>query len=57
MEADSLVNSLKPECNHGKQPVYTQRRFDILNGFEYNLTRCLNCHQIVEFKAKKFCEQ
>lgn len=57
MEADSLVNNLKPDCNHGKQPVYTQRRFDILNGFEYNLTRCLNCHQIVEFKAKKFCEQ
>jgi hypothetical protein len=48
MEEVSLFNTRQLNCNYQKQELYTQRRFDILNGFEYNLTRCLNCHKIVE---------
>ncbi len=54
MEEDTLFTMRQLNCNHQKEELYTQRRFDILNGFEYNLTRCLNCHKIVELEAKKF---
>jgi hypothetical protein len=54
MEEDILFNTRQLNCNHEKQEVYTQRHFDILNGFELNLTRCLNCHKIVEIETKKF---
>ena len=43
----------EPNCNHQKHQAYTQRRFDILNGFEFTLTRCLNCHKIIGMDAKK----
>jgi hypothetical protein len=54
MEEDILFSTRQLNCNHRKQESYTQRRFDILNGFELNLTRCLNCHKIVELETKKF---
>jgi hypothetical protein len=54
MEVDILFSARQLNCNHQKQELYTQRRFDILNGFEFNLTRCLNCHKIVELESKKF---
>jgi hypothetical protein len=41
-------------CNHKKQQLYTQKRFDVLNGFELTFTRCLNCHKIVGLEARKF---
>jgi hypothetical protein len=56
MEEDTMFNTRQLNCAHQKQELYTQRRFDILNGFEYNLTRCLNCHKIVELEAKKFSQ-
>jgi hypothetical protein len=54
MEEDILFSTRQLNCNHQKQELYTQRRFDILNGFEFNLTRCLNCHKIVELESKIF---
>ena len=54
MEADILFSTRQLNCNHQKQEMYTQRHFDILNGFELNLTRCLNCHKVVELETKKF---
>jgi hypothetical protein len=54
MEEDIMFSTRQLNCIHQKQEMYTQRRFDILNGFEYNLTRCINCHKIVELEAKKF---
>lgn len=54
MEEGILFSTRQLNCNHQKQELYTQRRFDILNGFEFNLTRCLNCHKIVELESKKF---
>jgi hypothetical protein len=56
MDEDILFSTRQLNCTHQKEELYTQRRFDILNGFEYNLTRCLNCHKIVELEAKKFSE-
>jgi hypothetical protein len=53
MYEDKLVYTSQPNCNHEKQRLYTQRQFDILNGFELNLTRCINCHKIVNLDAKK----
>jgi hypothetical protein len=54
MRNELFSYSTQPDCNHQKHQVYTQRRFDILNGFEFTLTRCLNCHKIVGMQAKKF---
>ena len=53
MEEDIMFNARQLNCNHQKQELYNQKSFDILNGFEFNLTRCLNCHKIVELEAKK----
>jgi hypothetical protein len=54
MEKDILFEERQLNCAHEKQKVYNQRQFDMLNGFELNFTRCLNCHKIVELEAKKF---
>jgi len=53
MEEDRLVSISQVTCDHGKQRWYTQTRFDILNGFELVLTRCINCHKILAFEVKK----
>ena len=57
MEEDILFEVSQLNCSHQKQELYKQRRFDILNGFEFNLTRCLNCHKIVGLEAKKLSKQ
>ncbi|MCW3995786.1 MAG: hypothetical protein NWE98_06520 [Candidatus Bathyarchaeota archaeon] len=54
MEDERLFYISKSNCNHKKQQVYIQKRMDILNGFEFTLTRCLNCHKIVVLQARKF---
>jgi uncharacterized protein with PIN domain len=54
MEEGILFSIRQINCNHQKQELYTQRQFDIINGFEFNLTRCLKCHKIVELKSKSF---
>ncbi len=53
MEEDRLISISQVTCDHAKQRHYTQTRFDILNGFEIVVTRCINCHKILAFKAKK----
>jgi hypothetical protein len=55
-EEDRLFYLRQVSCNHQKQPQYTQRRFDILNGLEFTFTRCNNCHKIVGLQAKKFAK-
>ena len=52
MEEDIFFTMRQLSCSHHEE-LYTQRRFDILKGFEFNLTRCINCHKIVELDAKK----
>ena len=53
MEKDRLISISQVTCDHAKQKRYTQTCFDILNGFEIVLTRCINCHKIIAFEAKK----
>jgi hypothetical protein len=53
MEEDRLISISQVSCDHAKQRRYTQTRFDILNGFELVLTRCINCHKILALEAKK----
>ena len=53
MDEERLVDSSPRNCDHGTDRLYTQRCFDILNGFELTFTRCISCHKIVSFEAKK----
>lgn len=53
-EEDTIVAALKGNCNHAKERHYTQRQFDILNGYELHITRCINCHKTLALEAKKF---
>jgi hypothetical protein len=54
MDEETLVAASQPNCDHENQRLYTDRCFDILNGFELTFTRCINCHKIVSLEAKKF---
>ena len=54
MSDDEFVSVRQATCEHAMQRSYAQRRFDILNGFELNLTRCLNCHKTTKLDIKKF---
>ena len=53
MVEDRLISISQVTCDHAKQKEYTHTYFDILNGFEVVLTRCINCHKIITLKAKK----
>ena len=53
MNGERLTSVFQVVCDHAMHPSYTQRRFDILNGFELILTRCINCHKILKLEAKK----
>ena len=54
MEADILVSVNQHNCKHEKHRKYTERNFDILNGFEIVAVRCYNCHKAIELTIKKF---
>ena len=53
MDEERLVETSQLNCSHSTDRLYTQRCFDILNGFELTFTRCINCHKIVSLEAKK----
>lgn len=53
MVAETLTFVNQANCRHEKQMTYTQRKFDILNGFEIIATKCHNCHKILELEIKK----
>ena len=53
MEENRLDPISQAICDHTKQRRYTQTRYDILNGFELVLTRCINCHKVLAFEVKK----
>jgi hypothetical protein len=53
METGSPAVVSQAACDHVKHRWYTQRRFDILNGFELVVTRCINCHKTVALEVKK----
>jgi hypothetical protein len=53
MGEDELMQIRKQICNHFEQRRYTQKRLDILNGFELILIRCINCHKVLNLEARK----
>jgi hypothetical protein len=53
MNGEKLIFVCQAACDHSMYRSYTQRRFDILNGFELVLTRCINCHKTLKLEAKK----
>jgi hypothetical protein len=53
MKKASLASVCEAICDHADQRSYTQRQFDILNGFELVLTRCINCHKTLKMDVKK----
>lgn len=52
MKEDILVSTSQKNCNHGSHKKYTERTFDILNGFELIAERCYNCHKIIELEIR-----
>jgi hypothetical protein len=52
MKEEILVSISQKNCNHWEHKKYTERNFDILNGFELVANRCLNCHKILELKIR-----
>jgi len=57
MDEERLVDASQSTCSHEAERLYTQRCFDILNGFELTFTRCINCHKVVSLEAKKLTSQ
>jgi hypothetical protein len=53
MDEGQLIFISQAICDHAKQRRYTQRSFDILNGFELVVTRCCNCHKTLALEVKK----
>lgn len=53
MKGDRLTSVFQTKCDHAIHGRYTQRRFDILNGFELISTRCINCHETLALEVKK----
>lgn len=53
MGENESVASRKYICNHFKERRYTQKRLDILNGFELVLTRCINCHKVMNLETRR----
>jgi hypothetical protein len=53
MGEDELRVISKNICDHFQQRHYKQKRLDILNGFELVLTRCINCHRVLNLEARR----
>jgi hypothetical protein len=52
MEEQFLASISQKNCSHRKHKKYTERDFDILNGFEIEAVRCANCYKILELTIK-----
>jgi hypothetical protein len=57
MQEDMLVSVGQANCEHAKQSEYTQRRFDILEGYEIIETKCIKCHKMLRLQISKFGEK
>jgi mono/diheme cytochrome c family protein len=53
MKAEIWASITQANCKHEKQLKYTERVFDIINGFEIAAVRCNNCHKVIELTIKK----
>lgn len=53
MEEELFVFVNQSNCRHWKHRKYTERSFDIFNGFELVASRCSNCYKVLELKIRK----
>jgi len=53
MKEEILVSINQSNCKHWKNRKYTEKNFDILNGFELVAKRCCNCHKTLELTIRK----
>ncbi len=53
LKGDTARSVLESICDHAMHRHYTRRQFDILGGFEFTVTRCINCHKTIELEVKK----
>jgi formate-dependent nitrite reductase cytochrome c552 subunit len=53
MEAEILASVTQVNCKHERHRKYTERNFDILNGFEIIASKCSNCHKTLELTINK----
>jgi len=53
MEEEILVSVNQHNCKHEKHSKYTERKFDIFNGFEMIAIRCCNCHKTLELTVRR----
>jgi hypothetical protein len=53
MEEELFVFVNQSNCRHWKYRKFTERSFDIFNGFELVATRCCNCYKVLELKIRK----
>jgi hypothetical protein len=53
MEEEMLLSINQANCRHWESRKYSQRSFDILNGFELAAKKCCNCHKILELTIRK----
>jgi hypothetical protein len=57
MKEEILVSITQKNCSHWEYRKYTERNFDVLNGFEINITRCGNCHKILQMTITGLAKQ
>jgi hypothetical protein len=53
MGAEFLFAVSQSNCRHEKHRKYSNRSFDMLNGFEIVATKCFNCHKTLELTIRK----
>jgi len=53
MDKEQLPTIRQVNCDHLSHEQYTERRFDLLNGFELVETKCVNCHKILSSKITR----
>ena len=52
MEEEILISIDQKNCDHWRHRKYTERNFDVLNGFEIIIIRCCNCHKRLQMTVK-----
>jgi hypothetical protein len=52
MEEEILVSINQKNCNHWEHKKYTERNFDVLNGFEIVIVRCCSCYKTLQITIR-----
>jgi hypothetical protein len=52
LEEEILISINQKNCNHWEHKKYTERNFDVLNGFEIVIVRCSSCYKTLQMTIK-----